>query len=363
MSDIKVSVIVPVYNVAKYLPKCVDSILNQTLKDIEIILVSDGPEQDTNICREYASKYNNIKLITNVNRGLGGARNVGVETAKAEYIAFIDSDDWIEPTFLEKMYNAMISDKEIDIVQCGTNIVWEGKINEKQNEGDVKYFAINQSGPFKLTNDYFGNINVGTWNKLYKKSLINKYNLRFPEKMCNEDAYFTWAYWSVCNKIYFIPEKLYNYLRRDTSLMAQTFKKGMGEKVLHHLIIAELLYDFLQNNNLFKEKESAYWMCLLVSWWFVANNADEANKKIGFNRLHVFLRDKKVPDNFSELIHIQTHGCLERWKCLFGIKCVKVIETFKMKKYKLFGKWTIIKEKRQPNKRELLIFGVPVYKK
>ena len=227
----KISVIVPVYKVEKYLRKCIDSILNQTFQDFELILVSDGPEVDDLICDEYAQKYKNITLIKGVNKGLGGARNAGLDVAKGEYIAFVDSDDWIEPVFLEKMYNAMMSNKEIDIIQCGTNTVFEEEIDKKLLEHDNNYFAIKRNGIFNFKNSYYGSINVASWNKLYKKSLIKKHSLKFPENMYNEDAYFTWAYWAVCRKIYFLPDKLYNYLRRKDSFMSKVFQKKFDEKL------------------------------------------------------------------------------------------------------------------------------------
>ena len=100
-SNPELSVIVPVYNVAPYLRKCLDSILNQTFKDMEIIIVSDGPEEDNKICAEYAAKDSRIIFIKDIGKGLGGARNAGIDIARGKYIAFVDSDDWLEPEYLE----------------------------------------------------------------------------------------------------------------------------------------------------------------------------------------------------------------------------------------------------------------------
>ena len=302
---IKISVIIPVFKVAKYIRKCIDSVLNQTFQDFEIILVSDGPEEDDKICEEYVAKDSSISLIQGVNKGLGGARNAGIDLAEGNYIAFIDSDDWIEPNFLELMYNAIVSDSCIDVVQCGTEIVFEDEINKTLKENDEKYFAIKNEGTLELSNDLFGEINVGTWNKLYKKDLIIQYNLFFPEKMCNEDAYFTWAYWSVCRKIYFIPEKLYNYLRRDTSLMALTFSKGLEERVLDHYLIGEYFYDFLLANNLLTKRAEAFWKCFQVCWWFVKDNSNDEYKEIAQKVFYNFLLDKNVPEKYEDLIRIK----------------------------------------------------------
>lgn len=109
----ELSVIVPVYNVAPYLRKCLDSILNQTFKNIEIIIVSDGPEEDNKICAEYAAKDSRIIFIKDIGKGLGGARNAGIDIARGKYIAFVDSDDWLEPETYER---ALSYNKDSDII-------------------------------------------------------------------------------------------------------------------------------------------------------------------------------------------------------------------------------------------------------
>lgn len=300
----EVSVIIPVYKTAKYLLKCVDSVLSQTFQDFEIILVSDGPVAEHKICDEYAKRDNRIKVIKDIKKDLGGARNAGVEIAKGKYICSIDSDDYIEPTYLEKMYNAITSSDEIDIVQCGTRTVFEGEVDEKLLNHDKKYFAVNQLGVINCDDIIFGTINVGTWNKLYKKEIIDKYNIKFPENLRNEDAYFTWAYWMVSNKMYCIPDKLYNYLRRDDSLMAQTFKKGLGEKVLDHLKVGSLLYDFLINNDLFEKRKFVFYRAFVICWCFVRDNGDKTNVKRARKYVKEFFKDKEKPLPEPELMNI-----------------------------------------------------------
>ena len=302
----KISVIVPVYKVAKYLRKCLDSILNQTFQNFEIILVSDGPDEDERICEEYASKDKRITLIKGINKGLGGARNAGLKIAKGEFIAFVDSDDWIEPEYLEKMYQAIVFDSDVDIAQCGTNIVFDGEVNEKVKADDECYFKINNTGKVLLNNDIFGKMNVGVWNKLYKNELIKKYNIRFPKNMHNEDAYFVWAYWSVCKNMYCIEDKLYNYLRREGSLMAETFAKriGGGGGVNDHLKIGEMFYYFLIRKNIFKERESAFYNAYYICWLFVQSYGTEEYKRIGQEIAEIFLKNKNIPKNQYNIFEI-----------------------------------------------------------
>lgn len=372
-SNPELSVIVPVYNVAPYLRKCLDSILNQTFKDMEIIIVSDGPEEDNKICAEYAAKDSRIIFIKDIGKGLGGARNAGIDIARGKYIAFVDSDDWLEPEYLEKMYSVMQSSSKTDLVQCGTNIVFESKIDLILKRNDENYFAINQSGEFKLKNDFFGIINVGSWNKLYKKELIKKYNLRFPEKMCNEDAYFSWTYFSICQNVYFIPDKLYNYLRRNNSLMALTFNKSLGEKVLHHLQVGEMFYNFLQKNKLWNKRKNAFWNAYIVCWWFICNNADEPTKEVGYAMAKKFLSNKKIPKNQHELQKIKilsysnfNSSNSSSWKesiCFCGLTFIKIFHKTNTARYKLFGILPIIKTMVSNQNKEIKFFGLTIYKR
>lgn len=310
MDKPKISVIVPVYNVEEYLPRCLNSILDQTFEYYEIIIVSDGPEGDDLICEEYYNKFPKkiTQYIKGVAKGLGGARNAGIEVAKGEYLAFIDSDDWIEPDFLEKMYTAITSEADVDIAQCATNVIYESDFDTKLMESDQAYFNISNKGIFTLSNNYYGKINVATWNKLYKRELIQKYNIRFPEKMWNEDAYFTWAYWSVCRKIALIPIKLYNYVRRSDSMMSKTFAKEMGEKVLDHLTVGEMFYDFLEKNNLLQKRKEAFFNAYKICWIFVKHNGSEKYQNIGIEKAQKFLVNKRIPRNHAILKYLKNEN-------------------------------------------------------
>lgn len=366
----KISVIVPVYRTAKYLKRCFDSILNQKFQDFEIIIVSDGPDEDDLICEEYYKKFPDkiTHYIKGVGKGLGGARNAGLDVAKGEYISFIDSDDWVDVGFLKDMYDCIIQGQDVDIVQCGTNIVCEMNLDKKIIASDNNYFSIEQNGIIALSNDIFGKVNVCSWNKLYKRSLIQKYNLRFPEKMCNEDDYFTWAYWSVCQKIYFVPKKLYNYVRRADSLMGQTFKKSLGEKVLHHYKICEMLYAFLQKNNLLNKRDTAFWNALTASWYFVNNNADPYYRKLGFDQFKQFLKDKKVPNSYITLKNIERASYEDLLKGelysknikFLGVKILEIQEKENSYKIRPFGLFSIYKKIHQRIGDKIYICGIPI---
>ena len=346
----KLSVIVPVYNVAPYLNKCIDSILCQTFSDFELILVCDGPNDDMEICEKYCSKDDRVILIKNIRKGLGGARNAGLDVAKGDFVIFIDSDDWVETDFFEKMLHPALSDEQIDIVQCGTKIVFDYTADEQLKENDETYFQITESGKEKVDNSLYGKINVGTWNKLYKKSLIDKYRLRFP-RLRNEDAYFTWCYWSVSNSIFYVQEKLYNYRRRNDSLMARTFQKCLEKNVLDHLKVSELFYKFLKKNNMYDNFTEGYWKSYQVSCWFVACNGDDKRKKEGFFMAKKFLKNKRIPNGFEYLKKIKKMSYDD-------FKLNRPLHTSKLK----FAGLTLLKKIKSEKGKRVLLFGcIPTY--
>ena len=175
----KISVIIPVYNVEKYLSKCLDSVVNQTLKDIEIIVVNDGsPDNSQKIIDDYTKKYKNIKSFVKKNGGLSDARNFGIKKASGKYIAFLDSDDYVTEDMYEKMYKKAIS-HNFDIVVCDLNYVYDDRIvkaysNIKDDTTNIKNVMIN--------------IYPAAWNKIFKRELFDKgieFKKMFVLKMLN----------------------------------------------------------------------------------------------------------------------------------------------------------------------------------
>ena len=183
---VKVSIIVPIYNTSKYLKKCIDSLLNQTLKDIEIILINDGSTDNSeDIVKLYKDKR--IVYKSKKNEGIGKTRNLGITLAKGKYISFIDSDDYVTPDFCEKMYNKAIKDN-CDIVIC----------NYYENNNGIKKinFKPFKDSSLKENPGIINSINLGPCNKIYKKELFNNKDIRFEENLKYEDAPF------VCKILY-----------------------------------------------------------------------------------------------------------------------------------------------------------------
>lgn len=224
----KVSIIIPCYGVERYLDRCMKTVVNQTLKDIEIILVDDSsPDRVPEICDEWAKSDNRIKVIhKEKNEGLGFARNTGLDIAKGEYVAFVDSDDYVDITIYEQLYNA--SEHGIfDAVFCGL----------KQETINGSYLRINDFKDIKTFNKHelyktaLSFINktdlcenerlfMSVWHSIYKRNIIESYHIRFysEREILSEDLPFQVEFCLKANKIKFIPEYLYSYSFNKKSL-------------------------------------------------------------------------------------------------------------------------------------------------
>lgn len=226
----KVSIILPIYNVEKYLDRCMDSLLNQTLKDIEIIMVDDGsPDNCPQMCDEYAKKDNRVKVVHKKNAGLGFARNSGLDVAKGEYIAFVDSDDYVGLNMYKTLYDRAEADK-CDAVFCGfrtelkqnkwvysdevdADKLWRGK--------DVQLFMLDMiaSGAGVKAERLY---QMSVWHSIYKRSIIEDNHLRFvsEREVASEDIPFQVDYLSKANTVAYIKEMYYSYCLNGTSLTA-----------------------------------------------------------------------------------------------------------------------------------------------
>lgn len=210
----KISVIVPIYNVEKYLPACIDSILQQTYKDMEIILVDDGsPDNCPQICDEYGKKDERIRVVHQKNKGLSGARNTGIDIAQGEYLIFVDSDDTVEPTMVEDLYT-YAEEHNCAIVACGRNYVFEDgqivcKITENKNRIYDFADAMQEMNTFTL-------FDMSAWAKIYKKDIFK--DIRFPEGKLSEDYYIMYKLFDMAQSVGYVAKPLYNYLQRQSSI-------------------------------------------------------------------------------------------------------------------------------------------------
>jgi len=240
----KISIIVPVYNVELYLEKCIESIINQTYTNIEIILVDDGATDSSgNICDLYSKKDSRIKVIHKRNGGLSDARNVGIEKAVGQYLMFVDSDDYIDKTMCEKLYNALKKQKTdmamCDIVSVDIN---GNKVQHMNGKSPIIGNELNIDEIFNKFSDrdywYF----VVAWNKLYHKKLFEK--VRYPFGKIHEDEFVFHHLLDICKTVAIVPECLYHYVQRENSIVN-------SKKTIKSLDGAEAFFDrvrFALNN-------------------------------------------------------------------------------------------------------------------
>jgi glycosyltransferase involved in cell wall biosynthesis len=258
MSETLVSIIVPVYNVEKYLKVCLESIINQTYRNIEIILVNDGStDYSLEICKLYAEKESRILLIDKKNEGLSSARQKGIENAKGEFFCTVDSDDYIEENFVEKMLKKIINE-ESDICVCATR-------EYTKNESKVRGFSPNIESPEKITlnkieksyktllSKYYMS---DSWNKIYRMDFVRNSNVKFTlsKDYNGTDLLFNHLLFLYLPKISVLNEPLYNYQIVENSRVRRKNKQlQKGFFIIMEKIIAEtekLGYSNKLNNQL-----------------------------------------------------------------------------------------------------------------
>ncbi len=225
----KISVIVPVYNVEQYLEKCLDSLINQTLKDIEIILVNDGSTDNSyNIMKSYREKNKDkIICLTKENGGQATARNMALKVARGEYVTFVDSDDWIDLNMLKSMFDIAKKD-DLDIVSCASATVKSDEIRKIEkivtSDSDLKDYVLNEIGPCQ---------------KIVKISILKENNISFPNIRAYEDIAIIPSLILYTNKIKHIDKVYYYYYIRDGSTMKQTKYSDKLEQIFFSLMHLE----------------------------------------------------------------------------------------------------------------------------
>lgn len=239
MNAAKVSIIVPVYKVERYLDKCISSIVNQTYTNLEIILVDDGsPDQCPQMCDAWAEKDARIRVIHKKNGGLSDARNAGMAVATGEYIAFVDSDDWIAPDLYTHLYRRLTEDRS-DISACGVQLVWEDGTSPRILTCMGNHVLSKEEAMQAIIEESW--LKQPVWYKLYKTNLIK--DILFPVGKYHEDVF--WSYQAVdkANKVSVSDYIGYYYLQRNDSIMGEEYSlrrlDAVEAKVQRHAYIKE----------------------------------------------------------------------------------------------------------------------------
>lgn len=294
---IKVSVIVPVYNVEKFIDKCLNSLVKQSLKEIEIIVVNDGsPDNSQKIVDKYVKKYpDKIKSYIKENGGQGSARNYGLKKASGEYIGYVDSDDFVEKDMYKKLYNKA-KENNYDIVVCGNY-----NVSEDYQNKNIDAFINNYNTD--LENIFFGKMAV--WNKIYKRDILIKNKLEFKEKVWYEDLAFTLKAIMNSNTFAFIDEPLYDYLIREGS----TMNNSNVQRNLEILDAFNDILSYIQHNK--KEEYFSKIEFLAIDHIYISAivrvlkaEADDKVKRETINKLIDYM-NKKFP-NYKNNKYINT---------------------------------------------------------
>lgn len=245
MLNSKVSIIVPVYNVEKYIEKCIVSLLEQTYTNIEIIIVNDGSTDNSgNLCAQLKKRDDRIKVYHKKNGGLSSARNYGIKKSTGDYLAFIDSDDYVSHKMIENLLQLSCK-TDSDIIICNYCQFFEN--SEANFSFDEKYEVLEQEEALKLL--FLNKIDNYAWNKLYKKSVFQ--NLEFPDGKNFEDIGTTYKAFLNANFICITEAKLYGYLQRSNSLTGNISKKSMNDYI--DLTLSRYNYIIERKPNLTKE--------------------------------------------------------------------------------------------------------------
>ena len=257
MTDSLVTVIIPIYNVEKYLDRCVESVVSQTYKNLEIILVDDGsPDNCPRMCDEWAQRDSRIKVVHKQNAGLGMARNTGLENATGKYIFFFDSDDYVDVTIVEKCVLSAEKHSADAVIYGRCEVYDDGRIVKKELHPTKEVFLSQEIAGELLPSmfTYEMGFGVSAWGKMFSVDTFRRNNLHFvsEREIISEDAYFALEFFSHSSVVTIVNESLYFYYKRGDSL-SRAFRADRHSK---NDVFLQRSVDYIRSNNLPKKVET-----------------------------------------------------------------------------------------------------------
>lgn len=243
---VKVSIIIPVYNTEKYLEACLRSVMEQSLQEIEVILINDGStDSSLEIMERFHAQYpDRIRVLSKENGGQASARNMAIPLCTGEYVGFVDSDDYIEHEMYEKMYLKAV-ETDADYVECDYVNV---KINETGQQERIADYG-SRVREYTCKKDMFIDPMLAPWNKIYKRELLQKSDVRFPEGLIYEDTAFCLKAISLINRFAYVPDKFVVHFFRDSS----TMNVNKSRKVADIFSVLKDVIEYYQNNRIFED--------------------------------------------------------------------------------------------------------------
>lgn len=315
-----ISVIVPVYNVENYLEKCLNSLINQTLKNIEIIIINDGSTDNSkNIIDKYTQKYKNIRSKTIKNKGVSHARNLGVELSKGEYVAFVDSDDYVNENMYEKMY-IKAKTNDFDVISTNVNLIY--KNNTKKINAVFKQDILNNEIMKKrfLIDSY-----AVVWNKIYKKSLIKCVKFNEHSNYC-EDVQYLYEVLPLANSIGFVDDYNYNYVQRKNSLIT-TYDEKVYQVINNFNFLNKLYVNDKRYKGYMEELEYSYVRYLYAS--FVKRLSKCANKITYYDGIQKVIKEVESNyPNYRQNKYLKRKKIKSVYLRLFNKRIAKLIYIF-----------------------------------
>lgn len=302
----KVSIIVPVYNAEKYIRRTLDSLLNQTLDDLEIVVINDGSKDSSlDICNEYKDKYENIHIYSKENGGLSSARNMGIKMAQSDYLAFVDSDDYIDVEMMETLYRRLIQDKS-DLAICGLSVDYENENLAticKNDCSPIKDECVENGQLCSKAMELKQNgIIDSCCNKMFKKNLIKKHELQMPYGELFEDTEFMFHYLRYVNRISLVNRPYYHYMQRSGQRLTNTYNPKKWYFLRKRIFT---MYDFLNSKGTDEpsiNSELQYWLARYYYSTMMDLEALKDNRKQE-ELFHDFLKDKDLKKIASLEVH------------------------------------------------------------
>lgn len=299
----KVSVIIPIYNVEKYIEKCLNAVINQTLKEVEIIIIDDGSTDTSGIISGKISQIDTrIILVKNTNCGVSKSRNQGLELARGEYVVFLDSDDYIEEDMLRKMY--LVAEKlSCEVIQCNYAIDNNGKYKKVyQNIVENKLLKKDEIVKYLKQQLITGSLTTYVWDKMYKRDFLQKNNLIFREELdMFEDWYFIMDLVTCLKRFAFISDNLYYYRVVRNSLCRKYISNY--EDLLINLQCEKLKYmdKWNLNNSLYKYKYiiSLYEDIIKLIYYILDKN-HKLNTKTQLLKFNTIIQSNLIEENFNK---------------------------------------------------------------
>ena len=299
----KISIIVPIYKIERYLRQCIDSILTQTFTDYELLLIDDGsPDGCPAICDKYAEKDERIRVIHKPNGGLTSARNEGVENTKGEWIMHIDGDDWVEPTYIEELYNAAINN-DADIAICGFRFAFEDGTYIEEHP------TVWDNNKSDSVNRYIASVWTTAWGSIHKSSIYKDKGVRSPKNItfC-EDFHLMIRLIFFANKVVSIDRPLYFYRQQQSSIVHSTsFEKIQRDELTTYKEISEFLYN---QGEFDTYKKTIYWRIINALRDMILDSSRfEEFKNITPDKKHYIWGCHYIGFKLKILAWLITHNC------------------------------------------------------